>query len=405
MGSKMSWMDIAKSFIYRITHPDFGKLGVRFMFTLAALLMSSPIINLSGVFDVNTGFFRGQFKLDNNIDYLVFLIGFAIFSYGAFCYYKLCIKPDSSVSKALGELSKLMENEGAGRNIKVQTKFHEIFKLELSTPEIEFVVDLDAPLGFLKDYKFAHSVIRFNENRYVPKDSNYDFNKGITWYTRLYFCVSIIAVCLLATPIFLGVIGLEPRGEFVFLGLFIGFIGAFSISPIRRNSCALRLFDIKAAKKLKKDEVIIRKLLESINTNEFDHFIHYGRLLKIKGSFFNYWIQFNALTKASDFHVYDQELRDILNELNSAFSDCYNNPNYFISNADGSLHKFDSKFDIYADESAKKAHSDFTNAVCQADTSFRRFVKMVKENLPNIDIVETNKVADLAANKYLKCKL
>ncbi len=135
------------------------------------------------------------------------------------------------------------------------------------------------------------------------------------------------------------------------------------------------------------------KLLNEVHTPTFDNFIYYGHLHFIDDSIFHFWEGLNGKVNASDFHIYDEDLRTATLGLHVAWGKSLSFDKYFINTNNGRLQKFDSRHDIYRDQEAKAAHDAFSEAINEADQYLRSLLALVREKFPDIDIETTNSIA------------
>jgi hypothetical protein len=64
-----------------------------------------------------------------------------------------------------------------------------------------------------------------------------------------------------------------------------------------------------------------------------------------------------------------------------------------VTTNNASLHKFDSRCDIYRDENAKAAHDAFGAAIDIANKKLRYLLDLVRDEFPEINIEATNTIA------------
>lgn len=148
----------------------------------------------------------------------------------------------------------------------------------------------------------------------------------------------------------------------------------------------------------KRDLKTLILLLEQIEVEKLDYFLEQAEFGKIHQQMLCFWEDFKAVIMASNFYVYNQELKFLILEFYNSWKSSLSYGQHFDL-----LH---SNFYIMTppkfmnDEIQKEWKIDYSNyqkAVKQTQQNFKKLLVFIKINYLEVDLAETNKVA---SDKY-----
>lgn len=400
MTEPLTLKSIALRFLNRIANPSFENKAIgAFLVSGFAFLYFSQPLSVNGKIQLDLGFLKADLAAGNDPNWYLFSLGVVFIAYGGFALYKLKLSPPVSRRSEIGELLLMIEQKKSQlRNVQIQQFFLDLFKIRAPVPVIEKLLSEDDPTGRIYDYRFAGHLVSLTGDKFVSAKPSIYHQRQISMYSWAYYLVSFAALICMAAPL-APFIDASIKKQLSILGfplaIILGLAAALILNPIRAHSAALRLLASPAGEspETKKDRETILKLLSEIHTPTFDNFIHFGRLHFIDDSIFHFWEGFNGKVNASNFHLYDEDLRIPVIGLHTAWGKSLGFGRYFVNTNNGRLHKFDSRYDIYRDQDAKAAHDAFSEAINDADRYFRTLLAVVREKFIDIDIDATNSLA------------
>ncbi|MFM1705662.1 hypothetical protein [Aeromonas salmonicida] len=400
MTEPLTLKNIVLQFLNRIANPVFENRAIgTFLISGFAFLYFSQPLNINGRVQLDLGFLKADLTGRNDPNWYLFSLGMALIAYGGFALYKIKISPSVSRRSEIGELLLMIEqNKSSLRNAQIQQLFLDIFKIKPPVPIIEHLLAADDPIGQIYDYRYAGHFVLFSNRRFEPKQPLTNHKRQISFYSWAYYLVSFIVLVCIAAPL-APFIDAQTKADLSVIGfpiaIVFGLVAAVILNPIRAHSAALRLISSPCGKspEKKKDGEVLIKLLSEIHTPTFDRFIHFGRMHIIYDDITHFWEGFNAIVCASNFHIHDPKLRDVINDLHKSWEKSLSFYAYFVSTNNASLHKFDSRHDIYRDENARAAYDAFGATIDIADKKLRDLLALVRDEFLEIDIEATNTIA------------
>lgn len=407
MSEQLSLKNIGLRFLNRIANPVFENKAIgAFLLSGFSFLYFSQPLNVTGKVNLDLGFLKADLSAGNDPNWYLFFLGLAFIIYGGFALYKLKLSPPISRRGEIGELLLSIEqNRSQLRNVQIQQFFLDLFKIKAPVPVIEFILRADDPSGMIYDYRYAGHFVSMSQNRFVPRDAKIDHERRNLLLGWLYYVVSSISLLSAALPL-APFFDTDTKRELATLGFPIaiafGLIAALILNSIRAHAAALRLLASPAGEspEKRKDKETITGLLQEIHTPTFDDFIHYGKLHFLYGDVIHYWEGFSARMAASNFHLYDEQLRDIVFALHASWGRCFIYSQYFSDTNNIKIQKFNGRHAVYQDEEAKRAHEGFAEAINQTDKNIRNLIALVRKVFPDIDIDATNTAALNDYRKY-----
>ncbi|WGQ34064.1 hypothetical protein QEZ63_09135 [Alcaligenes faecalis] len=400
MNEPLTLKNIALRFINRIVNPSFENKAIgAFLVSGFAFLYFSQPISINGNIQLDIGFLKANLAAGNDPNWYLFSFGVICIAYGGYALFKLKLSPPVSRRSEIGELLLMIEQKKSQlNNVQIQQFFWDLFKIKAPVPIIKKLLSADDPTGRIYDYRFASHLVSLSSNSFVPAKPNIDHKRQVRMYSWFYYIVSFAALTCMALPLapFLEAPARQQLSVVGFpLAIALGLVAALVLNAIRAHSAALRLIATPAGEspETKKDRETIFKLLSEVHTHTFDSFIHYGRLYLIDDSIFHFWEGINGNVNASNFHLYDEDLRAATLGLHAALKKSLSFGRYFVDTHNGRFHKFDSRHDIYRDPEAKFAHDAFSEAIYEVDQYLRSVLAIVRKKFPEIDIETTNSIA------------
>lgn len=397
MNEPLTLKSIVLRFINRIVNPSFENKAIgTFLVSGFAFLYFSQPLSVNGKIQLGIGFLKADLAAGNDPNWYLFSLGVICIAYGGYALFKLKLSPPVSRRSEIGELLLMIEQKKSQlKNVQIQQFFLDLFKIKAPVPIIEKLLSADDPTGCIYDYRFAGNLVSLSNNSFVSKKTTIDHQRQVRMYSWGYYIMSFAALTCMAAPLapFLDAPARQQLSIFGFpFAIALGLVAALVLNPIRAHSAALRLIATPAGEspEAKKDRETIFKLLSEVHTHTFDNFIYYGRLHCIDDSIFHFWEGLNGKINASNFHLYDEDLRAATLGLHAAWGKSLSFGKYFIDTNNGRLHKFDSRHDIYRDQEAKAAHDAFSEAINEADQYLRSLLALVRNKFPDIDIETTN---------------
>ena len=400
MNESLTLKSIALRFINRIVNPSFENKAIgAFLVSGFAFLYFSQPLSVNGKIQLDIGFLKADLAAGNDPNWYLFSLGVICIAYGGYALFKLKLSPPVSRRSEIGELLLMIEQKKSQlKNVQIQQFFLDLFKIKAPVPVIEKLLSADDPTGCIYDYRFASHLVSLSNSSFVSVKPKIDHQRQVTMYSWAYYIVSFAALTCMAAPL-APFLDAQARQQLSVLGfpfaIALGLVAALVLNPIRAHSAALRLIATPAGEspEAKKDRETVLRLLNEVHTPTFDNFIYYGRLHFIDDSIFHFWEGLNGKVNASNFHLYDKDLRAATLGLHAAWGKSLSFGKYFIVTNNGRLHKFDSRHDIYRDQEAKAAHDAFSEAINEADQYLRSLLTLVREKFPDIDIEATNAIA------------
>ncbi|WP_322979257.1 hypothetical protein [Pseudomonas sp. C11] len=400
MNEPLTLKSIALRFINRIANPSFENKAIgAFLVSGFAFLYFSQPLSINGRIQLDFGFLKADLAAGNDPNWYLFSLGVFFIAYGGYALFKLKLAPPVSRRSEIGELLLMIEQKKSQlKNAQIQQFFSDLFKIKAPVPIIEKLLSADDPTGCIYDYRFAGHLVSLRNNSFVSAKPTIDHQRQVTRYSWAYYAVSFTLLTCMAAPL-APFIDAPSRQQLSVLGfpfaIALGLVAALILSLIRAHSAALRLLASPAGEspEAKKDRETMLKLLNSVHTPTFDNFIYYGRLHFIDNSIFHFWEGLNGKINASNFHIYDDDLRVATLGLHANWGKSLSFGKYFINTNNGHFHKFDSRDDNYRDQEAKAAHDAFSEAINEADQYLRSLLALVREKFPDIDIETTNSIA------------
>lgn len=400
MNEPLTLKNIGLRFINRIVNPSFENKAIgAFLLSGFAFLYFSQPLSVNGKIQLDIGFLKADLAAGNDPNWYLFSFGVICIAYGGYALFRLKLSPPVSRRSEIGELLLMIEQRKSQlKNIQIQQFFLDLFKIKAPVPIIEKLLSADDPIGCIYDYRFAGHLVSLSRNSFVSAKPKIDHQRQVRMYSWVYYILSFAALACMAVPL-APFLDAPTRQQLSVVGfpfaIALGLVAAIVLNPIRAHSAALRLIATPAGEspEAKKDRETIFKLLSEVHTHTFDSFIYYGRLHFIEDSIFHFWEGINGKVNASNFHLYDEDLRAATLGLHEAWKKSLSFGRYFIGTNNGRLHKFDSRHDIYRDPEAKAAHDAFSEAINEADQYLRSLLAIVHKKFPDIDIEITNSIA------------
>ena len=145
-----------------------------------------------------------------------------------------------------------------------------------------------------------------------------------------------------------------------------------------------------------RDLETLRKIFESINATVLDNFFDTTQSLDcFDGAVFYFAIEFVALVKSSNFHIYDKTLAKKVDKFSAAWQDTLSFGEFFEPMPNNNSYRF------IAGYKGEAAHSRYHKAIESAESTFVDLIKYVKENYIELDIDQTNKLSLSSYEAYL----
>jgi hypothetical protein len=400
MTEPLTLKNIILRFLNRIANPIFENKAIgAFLISGFAFVYFSQPLSINGRLQLDLGFLKADLAGGNDPNWYLFSLGVVFVAYGGFALYKIKISPSVSRHSEIGKLLLMIEQKKSSlKNAQIQQFFLDLFKIKAPVPVIEHLLAADDPMGKIYDYRYAGHFVMFGNRRFEPKQPLTNHKRQISFYSWAYYLVSLIALVCMAAPL-APFIDSPTKTALLAIGfpvaIVFGLVAAVILNPIREHSAALRLISSPCGEssEKKKDGEVLIKLLSEIHTPTFDSFIHFGRMHFIYDNILHFWEGFNAIVSASSFHIHDPRLRDVIDDLHKSWGRSLSFGEYFVTTNNASLHKFDSRCDIYRDENAKAAHDAFGAAIDIANKKLRYLLDLVRDEFPEINIEATNTIA------------
>lgn len=400
MSDQLSLKNIGLRFLNRIANPVFENKAIgAFLLSGFAFLYFSQPLSVAGKINLDLGFLKADLSAGNDPNWYLFFLGLAFIIYGGFALYKLKLSPPISRRSEIGELLLLIEQKKSQmRNAQIQQFFLDLFKIKAPVPIIEHILSADDPIGMIYDYRYAGHLVSMRQNRFASKESLIDHEGRKSLLGWAYYVVSAFSLLSAALPL-APFLDIETKRELATLGfpvaIGLGLIAAVILNFIRAHAAALRLLSSPTGESLekRKDRETITGLLQEIHTPTFDEFIHYGQMHFLYGDIIHYWEGFNGKMAASNFYLYDEQLRAVVLALRDSWGKCLSFGQYFRDTNNIKIQKFDNRYDIYKDEKARKAHQGFGEAINEADRNLRELIVLVRREFQDIDVDATNTAA------------
>lgn len=335
MRTQLSLKQIGLQLINRVVNPNFENKAIWSFIAAGFVFVSlSQVFSLQGELQIDLSFLKAKIQLDNSPSWLLLCIGLALLGYGGFALYRIKISPPVKRRDEIGELVRLLETSSVGsNNVHLQEYFFDMFKVSASVPAIRFLLYSNDPRGLIQDLRYSQSLVEFVGSKFtLRKPINLDHR--LTQYRRLYYIISFVALAAMAAPLYPFI---DPviKKEISIVGfpvaIVLGLVAALVLDPIRSHSAAKRLLACvpTATSERLRDVVTLTRLLRTIHSPTFDTFIEYGKASYFLDRMLHFWEGFKAQVTASDFHLYDEELKTLVSELFAALGKSLNFGEYF----------------------------------------------------------------------------
>ena len=118
-----------------------------------------------------------------------------------------------------------------------------------------------------------------------------------------------------------------------------------------------------------------------------------GKTSYVWDPIFHFFSGFEAVLTASNFHVYDEELRNHIQDFYKDWDSSLSYGSHFTQTNNPDVLRLDTVMDLYKSREQEVAHREFTNAIWNAEKSFRVLLNYVRTKWPQFDLEETNRIA------------
>lgn len=399
MRDQLSLKQIGLQFINRIVNPNFENKAIWSFIAAGFVFVSlSQIFSFQGELQIELSFLKAKLQLDNSPSWILLSIGLALLAYGGFALYRIKISPPVKRRDEIGELSRLLETSTPGsNNVHLQEYFVDLFKVSASIPTIRYLLHSNDPKGLIQDYRYGRALVEFAGSKFELRKP-LDLDRRLTIYSWLYYAISFLALSAMAAPLYpfidpatkksLSAIGFP-------IAIVLGVIAALVLEPIRSHSAAKRLLSCApvATSEHTRDAATLKRLLSTIHTPTFDNFIEYGKTSYFLDRIFHFWEGFRSQVTASDFHLYDNELKTLVSEFFEVWGKGLGFGEYFTQTNNPNLYKFDSRLDVFRSKEFREIHDEFTQAIWNSEVQLKALLSAVRRKFAEIDIEETNLAA------------
>lgn len=142
-----------------------------------------------------------------------------------------------------------------------------------------------------------------------------------------------------------------------------------------------------------RDAATLKRLLSTIHTPTFDSFIEYGKTSYVFDPILHFWEGFKSQVAASDFRLYDEELKTLVFEFFDAWEKSLSFGQYFTPTNNSNLYKFDSPQDVFRSKEFHEVHDAFTQAIWNSEVKFKALLSTVRRKFTEFELKETNLAA------------
>jgi len=405
MRDQLSFKQIGLQFINRIVNPNFENKAIWSFIAAGLIFVSlSQVFSLQGELQIDLSFLKAKIQLDNSPSWLLLCIGLALLGYGGFALYRIKISPPLKRRDEIGELARLLHTScPESNNVHLQEYFYDMFKVSTSIPTIRFLLLSNDPRQLIQDFRYSLSLVEFVGSKFtLRKPINLDLR--LTLYSRVYYVISFVALAAMAAPLYPFIDPDTKKGLSVVgfpIAIILGLIAALVLDPIRSHSAAKRLLACArtGTSEHVRDVVTLNRLFRTIHTPTFDTFIEYGKTSYVLDRMLHFWEGFRAQVTASEFHLYDEELKTLVSEFFTVLGKSLSFGEYFTPTNNPNLYKFNSLLDIFRSKDFREVHDEFNQAIWNSEAKFRALLSAVRRKFPEIDIDDSN----LAAwNEYIE---
>lgn len=399
MRDQISLKQIGLQFINRIVNPNFENKAIWSFIAAGFIFVSlSQVFSFQGEVQIELSFLKAKVQLDNSPSWILLSIGIALLGYGGFALYRIKISPPVKRRDEIGELSRLLETNPPGSsNVHLQEYFFDLFKVSTSIPIIRYLLHSNDPKGLIQDFRYGRSLVEFVGSKFELRES-VDLDRRLTIYSWLYYVLSFLALAAMAAPLY-PFIDPDTKKSLSLIGfpiaIVLGVIAALVLGPIRSHSAAKRLLSCApvSTSEHTRDAATVKRILSTVHTPTFDNFIEYGKTSYVLDRIFHFWEGFKSQVSASDFHLYDEEIRALVSEFFEVWGKSLNFGEYFTQTSNPNLYKFDSRLDVFRSKEFREVHDEFTQAIWNSEVQFKALLSAVRRKFTEIDIEETNLAA------------
>lgn len=141
------------------------------------------------------------------------------------------------------------------------------------------------------------------------------------------------------------------------------------------------------------DKKTLEGLFSELHLPTLDSFIYRGKLSTVHMPALHYFFGLQGVVQASRFHVYDEQLKEGIEQLYTSLSNALSFGAHFVDTSNPDLKRFDDRRGLHADPQAEEAHEAFIQAVHDTETSLRALCMAVRSKYPDIDLDVTNRRA------------
>ncbi len=138
----------------------------------------------------------------------------------------------------------------------------------------------------------------------------------------------------------------------------------------------------------------LTRLMSCIHAPSFDFFMEHTQLLQVPGSIFHFLAGFGGIFSASDFYIFDPELRQRITTLHDSWQETLNFGGWFIPIQEGRLYRFRERHEVYNNlERWHVARDAFEKAAAETEAAYCALINYVREHYPEVDVAATSRAA------------
>ncbi len=142
-----------------------------------------------------------------------------------------------------------------------------------------------------------------------------------------------------------------------------------------------------------KDKKTISNILKSINTDALDQAIERGLFSQFYDPVLHYYYGVEGIAKSSSFNIYNKNLKASFNNFYNTFVAFVSHGQHFRETANRNIHRFIKAREVLNWEMRDEYESNYLSDVRAFSIAYITFMTYIKDNYPDINLEETNRIA------------